>query len=81
MRSRHTSPVFASAATLAVAAMAAACIGSATPVHAATIASDNAANYEGSGGSTNVWTNISNTATFPTEPSAGTGFGAWAVSV
>ena len=68
MRSRHTSPVFASAATLAVAAMAAACIGSATPVHAAMIASDNAANYTSFG-------------TTPSPTNGGTGFGAWNIQL
>jgi hypothetical protein len=68
MRSRHTSSVFASAATLAVAAMAAACIGSATPVHAAMIASDNAANYTSFG-------------TTPSPTNGGTGFGAWNIQL
>ena len=47
--------------------------------HAAMLASDNASNYQGSGGTTNVWTNVSNSPTTATEPSAGTGFGAWTV--
>ncbi len=52
-------------------------VGSAT--HAAMLASDNAGNYQGSGGTSNVWTNVSNSPTTATEPSAGTGFGSWAV--
>ncbi len=54
-------------------------VGSA--VHASAIASDNASNYQGSGGTTNVWANSSNPNSLsPTEPNGGTGFGAWSIS-
>jgi hypothetical protein len=49
--------------------------------HASLLATDNAGNYQGSGGTTNVWTNSSNPSPLsPTEPNGGTGFGAWTIS-
>ena len=69
------------AALLAVAAGVTAFGMAGSAVHASAIASDNAANYQGSGGTTNVWANSSNPSSLsPTEPNGGTGFGAWTIS-
>lgn len=76
MRSPQSSKVLLSVASLSAVAL---CMAAVAPVHAATLASDSAANYQGSGGSSNVWLNASNSTPSPTEPSAGTGFGAWTV--
>ncbi|MGC8625053.1 MAG: PEP-CTERM sorting domain-containing protein [Phycisphaerae bacterium] len=73
--SLHRSPAMLLALAAGVTALG--LVGSAT--HAAMLASDNAGNYQGSGGTANVWTNVNNNPTTATEPSAGTGFGAWAV--
>jgi len=79
MRSRSSSGSLLSISALSAVAVAAVCIGTATSVHAATIASDNAGNYAGTGGTANVWLNTSNSPATATEPNAGTGFGAWTV--
>ncbi len=68
MRSVKSKGFFVSAASLTAAVVAATCIGSATTVHAAMIASDNAGNYSSFGAT-------------PNPTNGGTGFGAWNIVV
>ncbi len=68
MRSVQSKGFLVSAASLTAAAVAAACIGSASPAHAAMLATDNAANYTSFG-------------TTPSPTNGGSGFGAWNIQV
>ena len=69
------------AALLGIAAGVTASAMAGSAAHASATASDNAANYQGGGGTTNVWVNSSNPNSLsPAEPNAGTGFGDWTIS-